>query len=633
MRRRFALMLALTLLLCGCGKVQKAVPTQPEQTAVSLPAETVPPDGNSKDVTCKGTYSVAGNADAVAAKVGEETLTNRQLAVWYWAVAAQYRQSGEDGPDFDRPLDAQLCDLDTDAVSWQQYFLGQALNAWHTAAALKQHSRDIPLATEEAYEPNLDNYAEYMDGMPATKYLYGYNPHYSPNSMHQAYLDNLPETLQTLAGEKGFASAQALASQAFGSGTGELEDMAQLVNYAYMYFTELTYDLETPEVEEQDGTDYVNFRHILLLPGQKSEEETLAEFKAEAKKRVQSLTNAEKHTESAFSDLAHFYSQDTATSGDGGAYRRVSRGQLPAEIEAWCFDAQRQPGDTTVLNSADGIHILYFSGWESADAVEAADKAAAQQQAALLEEIRSAYPMEVSYSDMILPAGQAVLSVEELLYPDIAHERFPEVPLYLQQDYPHTMYGGYPIRTNGCGITSMAMLASYLADDELTPPEMCAAYGRYSHRNGTDGMIFVKESPVLGFYLMEKTYEPTRAWEALEDGHLVISIQHNGYWTRGGHYIVLEKITDSGKVQVRDSNLYNYRRISAHVNDEHTWGSITSAGSGFWIFDDKLTRIAACTRCGGDQSAEGILTQGDFYCRKCAPALMRRNTYLTASLQ
>ena len=50
------------------------------------------------------------------------------------------------------------------------------------------------------------------------------------------------------------------------------------------------------------------------------------------------------------------------------------------------------------------------------------------------------------------------------------------------------------------------MLASYMADDELTPPEMCARYGNYSHKNGTDGMIFNYEPAVMGFYLRKKTY-------------------------------------------------------------------------------------------------------------------------------
>ena len=637
MRRIFAVLLLLSLLLGGCSKSGDGANGSAEQTVPETElSATVPPDGNPADVTCKGSYTRQGDSAAVIARVGEETLTNGQLAPWYWAQVAQYRLSGqENGPDFDLPLDQQLCTVDSSCASWQQYFLKQALNAWHTAAALNSQSREVPLETEAAYQPNLDNYATYMDGMPATKFLYGYNRYYTPNTMHQAYLDALPDTLEALAGENGFASAEKLAERAFGATEADLLEMAEKMNRAYMYFTTLSYSISQPEAEVSDGTgEYtVDFRHILLLPGDASPEDALSKFKSEAKKRLQPLTKPEKYTESVFADLAHFYSQDTATAVDGGAYRRVGKGQLPAQMEQWCFDPERQPGDTTVLTLEDGIHILYFSGRQSVSGAEAADKAAAEQQAALLEEVREVYPMEVSYGDIALTEAEGCVSAGDLLYPDIAHERFPEVPLYLQQDYPGTMYGGYPIRTNGCGITSMAMLASYLTDEELTPPVMCERYGRYSHRNGTDGMIFVKEPPVMGFYLVEKTYAPAEAWKALEEGHVVISIQHNGYWTRGGHYIVLEKITENGLVQVRDSNIYNYNRISAHIRDEHTWGSITSAGSGFWIFDYKITRIPGCSRCGNPQEAEGMLTEGDFFCRKCAPAELRRSTYLTACIQ
>ena len=133
----------------------------------------------------------------------------------------------------------------------------------------------------------------------------------------------------------------------------------------------------------------------------------------------------------------------------------------------------------------------------------------------------------------------------------------------------------------------------------------------------------------MGFYLIEQTYEPKVAWQGLEDGHVVISVQHNGYWTRAGHYIVLQEITQDGMVRVRDSNVYNYRRIANHALDKHSWGSITSAGSGLWVFDCKITRLPACSRCGEPENTSGALVE-DYYCRKCAPALMRRDTYLNA---
>ena len=617
------------LLLCGCAPAGSNADNSAESTLPSAGA-TVPADGNPEDVTCKGTYTREGDPAAVIAQIGDTKLTNEALAVWYWAAAAQYQASGKTpAPDFDAPLDSQPCEAEGTVGSWQQYFLRQALNAWHTAAALNQQSLEVPLNLEPEYQPDPEKYATYMDGMPATKFLYGYNRFYSPNTMHQAYLDSLPDTLKALAGEKGFGDTAAMAQDAFGTTQAALTDMAQLLNLAYMYFTALTYDRSQPEAaytESTDGDYLVNIKHILLKTDGKTAEETLAAFRKEAKTRLQPLTQTEQKSEAAFKDLAHLYSQDEASALDGGGYNRVKKGELPAELDAWCFDPARQSGDTTAITDDDGVHILYFSGRLEEAEVAAADKSLASQEADLLEQARTAYPVEFAYDQIALPEGKTAISTSDLLYPDIAHERFPEIPLYLQQDYPGVMFGGFLLRTNGCGITTMAMVASYLSDELLTPPEMCRRYGGYSHRNGTDGMIFVKEPPVMDFYLVEKTYEPAKAWEGLENHHLVVSIQHKGYWTRGGHYIALQEITEDGNVRVRDSNIYNYVRVPAHVNDEHTWASITSAGSGYWIFDYKITRIPGCARCG-DQS-ESSLVGENFYCRKCAPAVMRRDTYV-----
>ena len=628
MKRMLAAVLAV-LLLCGCAPAGSNADNSAETTLPSAGA-TVPADGNPEDVTCKGTYTREGDPAAVIAQIGDTRLTNEALAVWYWAAAAQYQASGKTpAPDFDAPLDSQPSEVDGTVGSWQQYFLRQALNAWHTAAALNQQSLEVPLNLEPEYQPDPEKYATYMDGMPATKFLYGYNRFYSPNTMHQAYLDSLPDTLKALAGEKGFGDTAAMAQDAFGTTQAALTDMAQLLNRSYMYFTTLTYDLTQPEVaytESTDGDYLVNIKHILLKTDGKTAEETLAAFRKEAKTRLQPLTQTEQKSEAAFKDLAHLYSQDEASALDGGGYNRVKKGELPAELDAWCFDPARQSGDTTAITDDDGVHILYFSGRLEEAEVAAADESLASQEADLLEQARSAYPVKFAYDQIALPEGMAAISTSDLLYPDIAHERFPEIPLYLQQDYPGVMFGGFLLRTNGCGITTMAMVASYLSDELLTPPEMCRRYGGYSHRNGTDGMIFVKEPPVMDFYLVEKTYEPAKAWEGLENHHLVVSIQHKGYWTRGGHYIALQEITEDGNVRVRDSNIYNYVRVPAHVNDEHTWASITSAGSGYWVFDYKITRIPGCARCG-DQS-ESSLVGENFYCRKCAPAVMRRDAYL-----
>lgn len=671
MKRRFALLLAVLLMLSGCSHggsqpgPEAAQETTVPTTEETVPA-TVPQDGNPKDVTCKGSYTGEGSEKQTVATSGTAELTNGQLQVWYWAEVARYRQENhETNPDFGRPLDSQACEIDSSVNSWQQYFLKRALSAWHSAQALIQHSEEVPLTFEEAYQPNRNNTEKYMTGMPASEVLYGYRSHYRPNSMHQAYLDGIPGMIEDLAREKGYADAEEMAQKAFGASGKDLETYADSYNRGYMYFTHLSHYIEpTAEeldafCEEQNLADSdddisVDFRQILLIPGQtvfenkkKTETEpaevniapdgtvTCAEeiwtaCESDAWKLLNEWQKKNYGTEATFGEAAHKHTRDTGTAVNGGRYRGIRKGQMTKVIDDWCFDSARQTGDTAVLRSDYGVHILYFSGSQNIRRQEAEQEYYRQQQEALILQAKEAFPIKVTYSGISLQEAEATVSAGDILYPDIAHERFPEVPLYLQQDYPKTMYGGFKITTNGCGITSFAMVASYLADDELTPPEMCTLYGRYSHRNGTDGMIFNKESAVLGFYLNEKTYDPRVAKAALEEGHLVVSIQHPGYWTRGGHYIVCESINEEGLIQVRDSNIYNYFNIRAHKQDAHTWGDIIKAGSGYWIFEHKITRIPACWRCGNPEGVTGRLLQSAYTCEKCTPAILRRNTYLDA---
>lgn len=660
-KRLLFLLLAMSLFLYGCGDGKNAFPMDlgndtVEATEETVPA-TIPADGDPADATCKGSYTGSGSEDTIVAMSGVAELTNEQLAVWYWAEVSQYRQENHTiAPDFDRPLEEQVCEIDSSVNSWQQFFLKEALSSWHNAQALVQHAEEVPLATEEAYQPNRMNTEKYMTGMPAAEVLYGYYSYYRPNSMHQAYLDGIPQMLTDLAKDKNHKTVADMAQTAFGAPETAVEAFAYSYNRAYMYFTHLSHYIE-PTQEELDAYytehaseytadgEFADFRQILLVPSETPEagwsvtvaedgtvtcpEEAWTACEEEAKAMLEYWQKKNRGTEATFAETAHHQSDDTAMGENGGLYRNIRKGQMIPEIDAWCFDPARQAGDTTILRSPYGVHILYFSNRREIARAEAEQDYRRMAQKAIINEAREMFPMEVTYSSIVLPEATGTVSAGEILYSDIAHERYPEIPLYLQQDYPKTMFGGFQIRTNGCGITSFAMLASYMTDDELTPPEMCARYGRYSHSNGTDGMIFNIESAVLGFYLKEKTYEPRIAKEALEQGHIVISVQHPGYWTTAGHYIVCERVKENGLIQVRDSNIYNYFRVRTHKEDEHKWGNITNNGSGFWIFDYKIKTIDGCSRCGAPDGLIQSLLHTDYICEKCETALLRRTTYLS----
>lgn len=610
--------------LFGCGVKAPAeettVATVPETTEETVPV-TVPDDGNPEDATCLGTYAVAGRPGAIVARVAGAGLTNGQLAVWYWAEVASYRQSGAAvQPDYSQGLDTQVCEIDSEVNSWQQYFLKLALNRWHTAQALVLQGEDEGLPVEEAHQPDPEKYATYLVNTPATKYLYRYEKRFVPNTMHQAYLDGMEDMLEKLGEGKGYENLKALAEGSFGATENNLLHWAELLNRGYMYFTNLSYFLEVTEDEIQDRAAEKEGRMVDIRLIRVDGPVSTAEKLLETWKRGHYITEA------TFADLARKNSEDEGSCINGGAYRDIRKGQLEGKLDSWCFEEGRKVGDTTVIGMGGSSYILYFCGSKTLGYAEAEAALIAEKQAELLEKAREKYPMEVSYSLIALPQAEGALSTEEVLYADVAHERFPEVPLYLQANYSTSKYGKYRLSTHGCGITSMAMLASYMTDEELTPAELAKRYGNYCFEHGTDGSLFVNEPPAMGFYLKERTFDYNTAKRALKDGYIVVVSESAGYWTRGGHFLVLERIDENDMVTVRDSNIFNYQKLPGFRVDAHPWEKIYPWGKAYWIFENKVTAIPACSRCGAGE-AEGVLAE-EYVCEKCVPAILRRESYL-----
>ena len=57
------------------------------------------------------------------------------------------------------------------------------------------------------------------------------------------------------------------------------------------------------------------------------------------------------------------------------------------------------------------------------------------------------------------------------------------IPLYFQTDYPNDMYGAGNIASSGCGITSLAMVATYLTGHEYLPDELADYFGGRAENN------------------------------------------------------------------------------------------------------------------------------------------------------
>ena len=114
----------------------------------------------------------------------------------------------------------------------------------------------------------------------------------------------------------------------------------------------------------------VNVRHILAaFEGGTADPSTgmttysddeKAAAKAEAEALLEQWKNGDK-TEESFAVLANENSDD----GDGttgGLYENVYPGQMVATFNDWCFDGSRKVGDTDIVETNYGYHVMYFSG-------------------------------------------------------------------------------------------------------------------------------------------------------------------------------------------------------------------------------------------------------------------------------
>ncbi len=114
-----------------------------------------------------------------------------------------------------------------------------------------------------------------------------------------------------------------------------------------------------------------NVRHILIaFEGGKTNSSTgettytdaeKNKAKLEAEKLLNEWKNGAK-TEDSFADLAAKESDDTGSKKDGGLYEDVYPGEMVEQFEDWCYDAERKVGDTGLVETKYGYHIMFYVG-------------------------------------------------------------------------------------------------------------------------------------------------------------------------------------------------------------------------------------------------------------------------------
>jgi parvulin-like peptidyl-prolyl isomerase len=109
----------------------------------------------------------------------------------------------------------------------------------------------------------------------------------------------------------------------------------------------------------------VDVRHILIgfKEDPQSQEAATTEEIAAAKNKADSVyktwQDGEK-TEDSFAELAKTMSTDTGSAENGGLYDNMTVGQMVAPFENWAFDSTKKPGDTGIVKTTFGYHIMYM---------------------------------------------------------------------------------------------------------------------------------------------------------------------------------------------------------------------------------------------------------------------------------
>ena len=244
--------------------------------------------------------------------------------------------------------------------------------------------------------------------------------------------------------------------------------------------------------------------------------------------------------------------------------RRLIRGTLAAVIIlAGAFAVKKVLGDHLLLTK-DGIT------WDTgAYAVIAEAGDASDTLRDLLENNPETVDFIKNYPSMKdnPPAG------------DIGEVTKGTIPHLLQWDerWGYQIYGDNMIAVNGCGPTSIAMVAAGLTGDDSITPYKVAKYaeeqGYYTGESGTSWSLMTDGAQQWGIRGEELGLSREEIFSALENGSPIICSMRPGDFTTTGHFIVLAGVED-GKIRVNDPNsikrseeLWDYETLEYQINN------------------------------------------------------------------
>jgi len=161
----------------------------------------------------------------------------------------------------------------------------------------------------------------------------------------------------------------------------------------------------------KDSGMIADVRHILIgLEGGKTGEDGQVTYSEE--EWDQCLARAEElleqwkagdATEESFAELANQYSEDGGSNTTGGLYTGITpQTNFMESFLNWSIDENRKVGDTGIVETPYGYHIMYYVGGEPIWIYEAREAYLYDQMSDLLNEGMERWPMKVNYKKIVL---------------------------------------------------------------------------------------------------------------------------------------------------------------------------------------------------------------------------------------
>lgn len=162
-----------------------------------------------------------------------------------------------------------------------------------------------------------------------------------------------------------------------------------------------------------------------------------------------------------------------------------------------------------------------------------------------------------------------------------------QVPLFYQTDYPDVLYSNGTIATDGCSITCLAMVATYMTGHPYLPDELAGYFGGY-----LPGVVNNLERLEAASDLLQLSWRKATnfhdALKAVGEGKVVIAMMNkNSIFTESSHFIVWAGTTEDGKILVNDPYQPNYSAWNLKNAFQYGFSANDLCGgfSGAWIYD------------------------------------------------